>query len=53
MYFTDLNLKILFSLPAALVLEQYTVSETRIKKGSFYLAIDSNGMIQTRVSDPL
>ena len=52
MYFTDLNLKNLFSLPANLVLEVYGVSERRFRKGSSYLAIDSNGKIQTRVSNP-
>ena len=53
MYFTGLNLKNIFSLPAALVLESYSGSEVRIKRGSSYLAIDSNGIIQTRVSVPL
>ena len=53
MYFTGLNLKNIFSLPAALVVEVYSVSGRRFKKGSSYLAIDSNGSIQTRVSAPL
>ena len=52
MYFTGLNLKNIFSLPAALVFESYSGSEVRIKRGSSYLAIDSNGIIQTRVSAP-
>ena len=54
MYFTGLNLKNVFSLLAALVVvEVYSVSEIRFEKGSSYLAIDSNGSIQTRVSAPL
>ena len=48
-----LNRKNLFSLPAVFVVEVYSASEIRFKKGSLYLAIDSNGIIQTRVSDPL
>ena len=53
MYFTGLNLKNIFSLLAALVVEVYSVSEIRFEKGSSHLAIDSNGSIQTRVSAPL
>ena len=53
MYFTGLNLKNVFSLLANLVVEVYSVSEIRFEKGSSYLAIDSNGSIQTRVSAPL
>ena len=53
MYFTDLNLKNLFYLPAEFVVEVYSASEIRFKKGSLYLALDSNGTTKTRVSDPL
>ena len=53
MYFADLNLKNLFYLPAQFVVEVYSVSEIRFKKGSLYLAIDSSGTIKTRVSGPL
>ena len=52
MYFRDLNLKYPFSLPVNLVVEEYGSAKKRFRKGSSYLAIDSNGKIKTRVSDP-